>query len=226
MSEVIGPLQDKKAEIVPPLDEQVREYIRASKAESTLRGYRADWRHFCQWCQEHHLCPLPASPEAVAAYIAECAERLKVGSIQRRLNAIAEAHKDVGVETPTASGMVRNTLKGIRRTKGTAPMQKAATLTDDIRAMVEATDAGLIGTRDRALILLGCVPPLGAGRPRCGGPCLQPGRTVSHAAPEQNRSGGPGPQDRHPRCRHSENVTDPTLPLTVRTRAVPWSSRL
>jgi len=28
-------------------------------------------------------------------------------------------------------------------------------LTDDIRAMVEATDAGLIGARDRALILLG-----------------------------------------------------------------------
>ncbi len=38
---------------------------------------------------------------------------------------------------------------------GTAPAQKAAALTDDIRAMVDATDAGLIGVRDRALILLG-----------------------------------------------------------------------
>ena len=46
-------------------------------------------------------------------------------------------------------------MKGIRRTKGTAPAQKAATLIDDIRAMVEASDAGLIGLRDRALILLG-----------------------------------------------------------------------
>jgi integrase len=51
--------------------------------------------------------------------------------------------------------MVRNTMKGIRRTKGTAPVQKAAALTDDVRAMVDATDAGLIGCRDRALILLG-----------------------------------------------------------------------
>src|SRR5262249_10390340 len=33
--------------------------------------------------------------------------------------------------------------------------QKAPTLTDDIRAMVDATDAGRIGARDRALILLG-----------------------------------------------------------------------
>jgi integrase len=46
-------------------------------------------------------------------------------------------------------------MKGIRRTKGTAPTQKAAALIDDIRAMVDATDAGLIGLRDRALILLG-----------------------------------------------------------------------
>jgi integrase len=50
---------------------------------------------------------------------------------------------------------VRNTLKGIRRTLGTAPAQKAPALIDDIRAMVEAADAGLIGLRDRALILLG-----------------------------------------------------------------------
>src|SRR5260370_9910725 len=46
-------------------------------------------------------------------------------------------------------------MKGIRRTKGTAPTQKAPTLTDDIRAMVDATDAGIISVRDRALILLG-----------------------------------------------------------------------
>ena len=101
------------------------------------------------------MCPLPASPEIVASYIAECAGRLKVGSIQRRLNAIAEAHKAAGLESPTAAGMVRNTLKGIKRTLGTAAIQKAPALTDDIRAMLEATDAGLIGLRDRALILLG-----------------------------------------------------------------------
>ena len=43
----------------------------------------------------------PRRPETVAAYIAECAGHLKVGSIQRRLNAIAEAHKAVGLESPT-----------------------------------------------------------------------------------------------------------------------------
>ena len=61
----------------------------------------------------------------------------------------------MGLESPTHSAIVANTMKGIRRTMGTAPAQKAAALTDDIRAMVEATDAGIIGVRDRALILLG-----------------------------------------------------------------------
>jgi integrase len=148
--------EGERADIVPPsaLD-QAREFARLSKAENTLRGYRADWRDFCAWCEGHELCPLPAPPEVVASYIADCAGRLKVGSIQRRLNAITEAHKAMGLESPTSAGIVKNTLKGIRRTLGTAAAQKAPALTDDIRAMVDTADAGLIGSRDRALVLLG-----------------------------------------------------------------------
>src|SRR5580704_6170498 len=79
----------------------------------------------------------------------------KVGSIQRRLNAIAEAHQATGLESPTHSPTVANTMKGIRRTIGTASTQKTAALTEDIRATIDATDAGIIGARDQALILLG-----------------------------------------------------------------------
>jgi integrase len=80
---------------------------------------------------------------------------LKVGSVQRRLNAIAEAHKVAGLDSPTHAAIVASTIKGIRRTLGMAPAQKVPVLTPDIRAMIEAADAGLIGLRDRALILLG-----------------------------------------------------------------------
>jgi integrase len=140
---------------VSPDLHRVREFVRASKAQNTLRGYRVDWREFCAWCSCHGAAALPAVPDAVAAYLADCAGRLKPGSLQRRLNAIAEAHKAAGLESPTSAGIVRNTLKGIRRTLGTAPIQKAPTLTADIRAMVDAVGAGLIATRDRALVLLG-----------------------------------------------------------------------
>ena len=154
-NDLIGPIQQEGAELVPPSLDRAREFARHSKADSTLRGYRTDWRDFCGWCERTAQRPLPASPETVAAYIAECAGRLKVGSIQRRLNAIAEAHKAVGLDSPTAAGIVRNTLKGIKRTLGTAAVQKAPALTADIRAMVEATDVGPIGARDRAIVLLG-----------------------------------------------------------------------
>jgi site-specific recombinase XerD len=147
--------EDRGADLVPPSLDRAREFARQSKAENTLRGYRADWRDFCAWCERNSQRHLPTSPETVAAYIAECASHLKVGSIQRRLNAIAEAHKATGLDSPTSLGMVRNTLKGIKRTLGTAAVQKAPALTADIRAMVEATDAGMIGKRDRAMILLG-----------------------------------------------------------------------
>jgi hypothetical protein len=59
----------------------------------------------------------------------------------------------VGLESPTHDTVVANTMKGIRRTLGTAAAQKTAALTDDIRAMVEITDSGIIGARARALIL-------------------------------------------------------------------------
>src|SRR5579871_4179389 len=93
--EIIVPIQTgERADIVPPASlEQAREFATRSKAESTLRGYRFDWRDFCGWCEGHGVSPLPALPETVASYIAECAGRLKVGSIQRRVNAISEAHK-------------------------------------------------------------------------------------------------------------------------------------
>ena len=46
---------------------QVREYLRASKAENTLRGYQNDWRDFCAWCESYgSRCPLSAAAESVA----------------------------------------------------------------------------------------------------------------------------------------------------------------
>ena len=64
MTPAVVQIQNTKvADVVPlPSLEQVREYIRASKAENTLRGYQADWRHFCAWCEGHGVCPLPAAP--------------------------------------------------------------------------------------------------------------------------------------------------------------------
>ncbi len=91
MTEIIGPMKETGADVVPsPSLEQVQEFIRASKAESTIRGYRADWGSFCGWCESHGVNPLPALPETVASYIADCAGRLKVGRALVQTQADAE----------------------------------------------------------------------------------------------------------------------------------------
>ena len=52
----------------------VRAYQQASKADSTVRAYRSDVQIFQAWCEQFGLRSLPASPEAVAGFLAHEAE--------------------------------------------------------------------------------------------------------------------------------------------------------
>ena len=139
------------------LQQQAEEFVRAAKAPSTLRAYRSDWDHFRHWCDEHTLCPLPASPETVALYLAALAATHRPATMTRRLTAITKAHQIAGHPSPATMQQpaVSETLKGIRRTLGTAQQIKAPLLTADVRRMVEALPDNLAGRRDRALLLLG-----------------------------------------------------------------------
>jgi site-specific recombinase XerD len=140
-----------------PFVESVKRYARASRAESTLRGYRSDWAGFQQWCQQNWLDCLPASPSTVAAYISHCADtgKLKSGSIQRRVAAISAMHTSSGQNSPTTSAEVRLVMAGVRRTLGTAQTGKAPILTTDVAAMLTYVPNKLLGVRDRALLLVG-----------------------------------------------------------------------
>lgn len=137
------------------LEQKARAYALNAKAANTLKAYRADWRKFSQWCEERQLQALPAAPETVAMFAAELAGSEKASTLQRRMSAIAQAHKAKGHESPTRAGIVQNVLAGVRRAHGSAQVGKAALLTEDIRAMVAMCEEDLAGHRDRALILLG-----------------------------------------------------------------------
>ena len=81
---------------------------------------------------------------------------LKASSIGRRLAAIADTHKQAGIDpSPTASAGVRAVMKGIRRTIGTAPVKKHTATADIVRRMLAQCGDNLIGKRDRALIAVG-----------------------------------------------------------------------
>ena len=65
-------------------------YLEGAKAGNTLRAYGADWRHFAGWCASQQVRALPAAPETLAAYLAANADRAKVSTLERRLNATVD----------------------------------------------------------------------------------------------------------------------------------------
>ena len=132
-----------------------RTYAERSLSESTRRGYARDLAAFQAWCHTHAVTALPAEPQTLAAYLADLALTDRPATIGKKLAAIAVAHRDAGLESPTEHGMVKRTLAGIRREKGTAQNQKAALLVDDLRRIVAPLGASLLDRRDRALLLLG-----------------------------------------------------------------------
>ncbi len=130
-------------------------YVADAKAASTRRAYAADWSAFTAWCDERGVAPLPAEPAIVAAYLAGLADHgRKVSSIERALAGIAHAHRAAGQPWQKGHPGVREVVKGIRRTLGVAPTQKAPVTDDELRALVAALD-GPAAVRDRALLLVG-----------------------------------------------------------------------
>jgi len=136
------------------LADEAKAYAESSRAEATMRGYRSDWRQFANWCAHRDVVALPGAPEVVAMYVADLAGVKAVGTIQRHLTSISQAHARAGYESPTKTEPVRRVWAGVRRTFGTASKGKAPLLTDDVRAMVGHLTERPLDIRDRALILI------------------------------------------------------------------------
>jgi site-specific recombinase XerD len=143
------------AALAPDL-EDAADYARAEKSDATRRAYKSDFSIFRTWCQSKSTPALPARSETVAAFLAAEAKRgIKVSTIGRRLAAIRYAHKLAGFDTPSDAEPVKATLRGIRRTVGSAPIRKKPATAERVRAMANTTDSSRKGLRDRALLLLG-----------------------------------------------------------------------
>ena len=126
-------------------------FARAEKAEATRRAYRTDFEIFRLWCAERRVANLPATAETVATVLAfEASRAIKPSTIARRVAAIRYTHKLASHEPPTNAETVRATLRGIRRTMGTAPIRKAPITAEWVRAMAATTPDTLAGLRDRS----------------------------------------------------------------------------
>ncbi len=142
--------------ILGELVNKARTFASEAKAPATRRAYQRDWSAFQAWCRESGLPSLPASPATVATYATyTIGEGLAVSTVQRAMVSISQCHKMAGHTSPTSSAVVLETLKGIRRQKGTIQIQKSPVLPNQIRTMLDSLPEGLLGVRDRAVLLLG-----------------------------------------------------------------------
>src|SRR6516165_12755653 len=135
--------------------ELAADFAKASKAKATQEAYGSDFHIFEGWCRARGLSALPASAEALSAFLADQAALGKrARTLGRRLAAIRYFHRAAGYDTPTGDEKVKAVLSGIRRTIGAAPVRKKAATSDTVIAM-SATGASLRALRDRVIILLG-----------------------------------------------------------------------
>ena len=154
---LVGPTMAPGAPALPVVDvEAAAAYAKAEKAVGTRRAYKTDFAIFRAWCADRGANALPAEPATVAAFLAwEANRRIRPSTIGRRVAAIRYAHKLAGHESPTDDERVRATMRGIRRSVGSAPTKKAPATADRIMAMLPVAGTGLADLRDRALLLLG-----------------------------------------------------------------------
>jgi integrase len=125
-------------------------YVRESLAQNTRTAYLSDLEHFESWGGQ-----IPAAPEMIAAYLAAHADIHTVATLNRRLAALAKVHRSRGFSNPTSVEVVKATLRGLKRIKGTAQRQATPLIKEDLFGVLEAMGSRLKDVRDRALLLLG-----------------------------------------------------------------------
>ncbi len=129
------------------------QFIAASQSAATKRAYASDLKHFFASGGS-----VPVSPAGLAEYLAQCAEKLSVATLERRVTAIHKAHLEKNLESPAQSETVKRVMQGIRRTLGTKQRQVQPMVKDDLLealVMIDRQKMPVKAARDRALLLFG-----------------------------------------------------------------------
>lgn len=140
----------------------VETYTQLAERPNTRRSYASAVQHF----EVEGRGALPATAEAVAAYLAKYAGTHSISTLRARLAGLSRWHQDHGFIDPTKAPLVARVLKGIRATHN-APQKQARPIefalleqvSDGLKAdlnRLEPTDPKYLRTaRDQAMLLIG-----------------------------------------------------------------------
>lgn len=140
----------------------VETYVKLADRPNTNRSYASAVQHF----EVEGRGALPATSEAIAAYLAQCADSLAINTLRARLAGLSRWHLDHGFLDPTKSALVSRVLKGIRAAHN-APEKQARPIEFELMAQVSdwlksELDRGdpsdpqyARNARDQAMLLIG-----------------------------------------------------------------------
>jgi site-specific recombinase XerD len=124
-------------------------------ADSTIRAYKDDFEAFINYCLEQNLPSLPADPQAICSYIRQLVSNKRTSAnIRRLMSGITTIHKLNRYEDPTKDPDVLLEMRRMHRKIGRHSKQAFGITADALGKLLEATEAGNRGSRDRALLLI------------------------------------------------------------------------
>jgi hypothetical protein len=126
MSAASTPIVASPAESTLPaeLRESMTDFLRESRAPNTRRAYRAALAGFARFCDQQDRSPLPACPRVGGRLpVRRGGPRAPPRDNRLHASAIAYSHRLAGHPNPCDTVLIRDLLRGIRRTQGVAPRQ-------------------------------------------------------------------------------------------------------
>jgi integrase len=132
-------------------DSLVQNFEQASLSPRTRAVYENGIKQFVLWGGT-----IPCTAKLLSTYLADIAATKKWATIQLRAAAIHYGHTQKGVDSPARSEQVKNVLKGIRRSIGSAQRRVKALMKDDLVAALTLAkqQQPRKAARDIALLLI------------------------------------------------------------------------
>jgi len=144
---------------IKELEEETLRNLRNSKANNTLRAYKADYKDFTLFCSKNGFQSMPTQPRTMALYLTFLSKTSKYSTLKRRLASINVLHKMKGYYIDTKHPIIMENLMGIKRVNGSNQKGKKPILISDLKLLIKAInqsmEKNLRKIRDKTIVLLG-----------------------------------------------------------------------
>ena len=143
---------------VKSLELETLKNLKSSKAENTLRAYKADYKDFSTFCIKHGFKSMPSEPKVISLYLTHLSQKSKFSTLKRRLASISVVHRLSGHYIDTKHPMITENLMGIKRVKGSYQKAKKPILINDLKLIINVINKDKNEKRkikNKALMLIG-----------------------------------------------------------------------